>query len=123
MGAFSLPWENRAEVFVRTAAPVLLFVAFSLGAHLGAWYASELVSWILVGLYFTALCWLAVVVHRMVLLQESVVPMSFDAGFLPRFAKFLVASISVSWISGASRAATGGVLPSWQGCCPRCCSF
>src|SRR5262245_26449529 len=82
-GAFALPWAHRGEVLRATGIPLLVIIGCTVtGTHLLA--ADPWVRWVVWGLYFVATAWLAIEVHRLVLL-----PMHAAQGFDSRGLKRL----------------------------------
>jgi hypothetical protein len=70
-GAFSLSWQNRASLFSATSWPLLALIACSLASEVARFSESQVMSWFMYLLYGIATSWLAVTVHRLVLLETS----------------------------------------------------
>jgi hypothetical protein len=70
-GAFSLTWQHRAPLFRATALPMLAVIACSLASDVSRFNQSVALSWALYFLYGVATSWLAVTVHRLVLLETD----------------------------------------------------
>ncbi|HEU5137859.1 MAG TPA: hypothetical protein VFU13_22140 [Steroidobacteraceae bacterium] len=70
-GAFSLSWQNRASLFRATLWPLLALIAVSLFWDLLPRGDSYLAQWLPQFIYLVPFSWLAVTVHRLVLLDEA----------------------------------------------------
>jgi hypothetical protein len=70
-GAFSLSWQNRASLFSATSRPLLALIACSLASEVTRFSQSLTLCWLMYLLYGIATSWLAVTVHRLVLLETS----------------------------------------------------
>ena len=110
-GSFSLPWEHRGPVFRATAMPLLAVIAFSLAGDVVELQQSRAANLTLSLLYLLAVSWLAITIHRLVLLDEPDARPRFDAASLRRLAIFFGVAIGI-WILyvGLVMLITGGVL-------------
>jgi hypothetical protein len=107
-GAFSLPWRHRAEVFRATAIPLLAVIACTLVADFNEVRVAALV---LIVLYGIATSWLAIAVHRLVLLDAPDARARFDMSALRRLAVFFGVVVSL-WVlyQGLTMLISGGIL-------------
>ena len=96
-GAFSLPWEHRGPVFRATAMPLLAVIAFSSLAMSSSFSSrAPRISRCRCSIGL-AVSWLAITVHRLVLLDEPDARPRFDAVSLRRLAIFFGVAIGI-WI-------------------------
>ncbi|HYJ41796.1 MAG TPA: hypothetical protein VEW08_13470 [Steroidobacteraceae bacterium] len=114
-GAFTLPWEHRGSVFRATAAPLLALIACTLAWDLSSFYISGIGRVVLLLIFYLptliAMSWLAVTVHRLVLLEAPDAAMHFDLGFIRRVSTFAAVLFGI-WVlfSGLTLLITSGVL-------------
>jgi hypothetical protein len=93
-GAFVLPWRHRMEVLRHAGVPMAAVILLALLTQtFGA--AGILWAYTLSLLTMAAIAWLAIVLHRLVLLDAPGSPLNFDAVALRRFVIFLLASVVV----------------------------
>ena len=96
LGAFQLPWRYRSDV-VRTAGiPILACIAWTLIWGYAPIKATSLVSWLFALVFIVINSWLALTIHRMVLLDEPGSPLKMDRVALARLARF-VGAVIVTW--------------------------
>jgi len=114
-GAFTLPWEHRGAVFRATAAPLLALIACTLVWELSPYYVSGISRVILSLIIYLptliAMSWLAVTVHRLVLLESPEAVMHFDFAFTRRVSIFAAVFFGI-WVlfSGLTLLIASGVL-------------
>jgi hypothetical protein len=110
-GAFSLTWRHRGDVMRATAMPVLAVIACSLASGLGGFTPTLSANLTMSVIYGIALSWLAITVHRLVLLDEPDARPRFDAESLRRLAIFFGVASGI-WIIylGLTILITSGVL-------------
>jgi hypothetical protein len=110
-GAFTLPWEHRGAVFRATAMPLLAVIACTLVSNIGVFEPTLASGLALSACYGIALSWLAIAVHRLVLLETPKEPERVDARSLRRLVIFFVAIVGI-WILywGLTIVIAGGVL-------------
>jgi hypothetical protein len=96
-GAFALSWRHRSAVARATGLPMLAVMACTLLQNVTGFSASGPVSWTLYFVYCIALGWLAVSVHRVVLLDGDAVRVRLDAVGLVRLGRF-VATMIGAWV-------------------------
>lgn len=96
-GAFALPWQHRAEVARATGLPMLAVIGATLIGGAAGFGQSAAVQWTLYFLYIVALAWLAISVHRMVLLDGAKSLASPGSAALRRLARFVGAMIAL-WL-------------------------
>jgi hypothetical protein len=92
-----LPWAHRADVFRSAGAPILVFLAGALAYHLSAAYGSHPWAWTFTLYNLAAISWLAITVHRLVLLELPGSATNFDVPALRRLGIFLLATLVV-WV-------------------------
>ena len=116
MGAFTLPWEHRGAVFRATAMPLLAVIASTLAVQkISLYFAEEISRQIAYHFLYVpiliAWCWLAITVHRLVLLEAADARMSLDVATLRRLSIFAAAVVGV-WVlfTGLTLLITGVVL-------------
>ena len=97
--AFVLSWVHRKEVIHRCGMPLLVIIGITLvwNSVSPELLANQLFVWTGWGIYAAANCWLALAVHRMVLLDEPGTALRLDSPSLQRFANYLVAAVFV-WV-------------------------
>jgi len=93
-GAFMLPWMHRVDVLRNAGIPLAVVVVVCLctqafGAHGSGW------AWFLYLLTLASIAWLAITVHRLVLLDAPGSFLRFDAVAMRRFVIFLFATLVV----------------------------
>jgi hypothetical protein len=93
--AFVLPWEQRKTISRAIAVPLLVLTAVGLMGEIGAVRAS-LVEWAWLAVYSVAAGWLAVCVHRCVLLDPAAAHAGFTSASWMRVALY-AASIATMW--------------------------
>jgi hypothetical protein len=114
-GAFSLSWQNRASLFRATALPLLAVIACTLAWDLSSLYSSGMARWavyLMLNLpWLIAASWLAISVHRLVLLEGSGAGMNLDLASARRLAIFAATGIGI-WVlfTGLTMLIAGGVL-------------
>ena len=89
--AFALPWKHRTELFRAASLPMLALIAVSLLWEIIPWGNGFLAQWIPHLFYLLVLSWLAVVVHRLVLLEDSGAGGHFDLRFWKRVGVYVLA--------------------------------
>jgi hypothetical protein len=95
-GAFTLAWQNRADFVGPLALPLLAVIACTFAwrqydfDNADAWFISVPVA------YGFAVSWLAIGVHRLVLLEPAMAGPRFDAQSLRRYAVYVAACL-VLW--------------------------
>jgi hypothetical protein len=94
-GAFSLSWQHRVSLFRVTAFPLLALIGASLLWEFLAWNAGYLAQWAPYGIYLAAISWLAVTVHRLVLLDEASAGIHFKASSWKRVAVYVLALAAI----------------------------
>jgi hypothetical protein len=109
-GAFALSWQHRVSLFRATALPLLVLIACTLASAVARVGESDALSWVFYFLYLAATSWLAVAVHRLVLLEESDTA-ALNAQNLKRVLLFVGALVGV-WIlfAGLVLIITSGLL-------------
>jgi hypothetical protein len=113
--AFTLPWEHRGAVFRATALPLLVLIACTLAWDFSAFYSSGMARWaVYLMLYLPTLIagsWLAISVHRLVLLEASDAVMHFEIALVRRLAIFTATVLGI-WVlfTGLTLLIAGGVL-------------
>ena len=121
-GAFSLSWQHRASLFRVSALPMLAVIAFTLAFNVARSEESDLLGWTLYLFYGLATCWLAVSVHRLVLLETSDAS-SLSADNLKRIGLFLAfligvwalyAGLALLIFSGLLNVLIGGYVPTGE---------
>jgi hypothetical protein len=70
-GAFSLSWQHRASLFRATSWPLLALIGCSLASEVTRFSGDQILGWLLFLFYAMATSWLAVAVHRLVLLETD----------------------------------------------------
>lgn len=95
--AFALPFAHRASLARATGLPLLAIIACFLVSSSMAPDAGSASSWGLYFLYIIAISWLAIVVHRLVLLDSPVSSTPIDRPAILRLAKFVGALAGV-WV-------------------------
>jgi hypothetical protein len=110
-GAFSLPWLHRGEVFRATAIPLLAVIACTLVSDTADFNESRVAALLLIALYGIATSWLAIAVHRLVLLDAPDARARFDMPALRRLAVFFGIVVSL-WVlyQGLTMLISGGIL-------------
>lgn len=110
-GAFSLSWQHRGEVFRAAAMPLLALIACSLAADVGVLNQSLAAKLTLNLFYAMALSWLAISLHRLVLLDVPDARAPIDAAGLRRLAIFFGVLVAI-WVLylGLTMLILGGVL-------------
>jgi hypothetical protein len=102
-GAFSLSWQNRAALFRAAAFPMLAVIGVSLFWDFLTWgdgFLAQLTPQIF---YIVALSWLAVTVHRLVLLDEASTQSHFDASNGNRVSVYVLAFTAIGILFLASK--------------------
>ena len=121
-GAFALSWQHRVSLFRATALPMLAVIAFKLAFNVARSDESEFIGWTLHLFYGFATCWLAVEVHRLVLLENSDA-ISASAENLKRIGLFLIflvgvwllyAGLALLIMSGLLNVLVGGYVPAGE---------
>jgi hypothetical protein len=99
--AFSLSWQNRASLFRTTALPLLALIGVLLFWEFLFWGESFAAQWAPHVIYLVVLSWLAVTVHRLVLLEEVISGSHFKALIWKRVAIYVLAfaAIGVSFLA------------------------
>ncbi len=97
--SFVLSWVHRKEVIHRCGTPLLLIIGVTL---LWDSVSEEILRdsaflWTAWGVFAVANCWLALAVHRMVLLDEPGRALAMESASLQRFASFMLAAAFV-WV-------------------------
>jgi hypothetical protein len=95
--AFALPWKHRNEVFRATSLPLLALIALTLCRDMIPWGRSVSVAVAWHSVHLIALSWLAVTVHRLVLLDEARAS-RFDRETLKRVAGYALVFAAI-WIA------------------------
>ena len=110
-GAFSLPWRHRREVFRATAIPLLAVIACTLVSDASDLNGSRVAALLLIALYGIATSWLAIAVHRLVLLDAPDASVRFDIPGLRRLAIFFGIVVSL-WVlyQGLTLLTSSGIL-------------
>jgi len=113
-GAFTLPWEHRGAVFRATAAPLLALIACTLLWELSPYYISGINRFVLFIIVYLptlfAMSWLAVTVHRLVLLEAPEAVMHFDFAFIRRVTIFAAVFFGIwTLFSGLTMLIASGV--------------
>ena len=93
--AFSLSWQNRAALFRAATFPMLAVIGVSLFWDFLTWGDSFLARITPQIFYIVALSWLAVTVHRLVLLDEASARSHFDETNGKRIAVYILAFATI----------------------------
>jgi hypothetical protein len=101
--AFTLPWKHRGELFRAAGLPMLALIGVSLTWDLLLWSESYLAQWAWYLIYLIAFSWLAVTVHRLVLLDETSSSSHFNAVSWKRVAVYVLAFATIGVIFYASK--------------------
>jgi hypothetical protein len=88
LSTFSLSWSHRGDVARTVAIPLLLVVGCTFAWDLAALNASQWGRWVFWVFYLFANSWLAIVTHRMVLMDKPGPPVRFDRAAGKRLALF-----------------------------------
>src|SRR5688572_8481030 len=88
-GAFVLPWRNRIGVMRVAGIPLMLVVAEMLAWHTGVFYELPSGQWIIYLVFSLTLAWLAIGVHRLVLIHGWQPADGFKDWRVSRFAMFI----------------------------------
>jgi len=110
-GAFRLPWEHRGPVFRAAAMPLLAVIACSLAGNIVELQRSVAANVTLSVIYGIAVSWLAINIHRLVLLETPDASAKADAASLRRLAIFFGVGMAI-WILylGLTMLIAGGVI-------------
>jgi hypothetical protein len=87
-GAFALPWRHRGEVARATGLPILGVIACTLLWNVAAGVPMDSAVWTLYFAYCIAISWLAIAVHRLVLLDGEEARTRLDVDGLRRLGLF-----------------------------------
>ena len=96
LGTFTLTWQHRVDVARTIGIPLLVVIACTLAWNLAAMHVSKSGKWVFYAVYLLANCWLAVVTHRMVLMDEPGKPTHFDKAAWKRLFVF-VGLVAALW--------------------------
>jgi hypothetical protein len=88
-GAFALSWRHRGEVARATGLPLLAVIACTLASDLAELGSRGAARWTLYFVYSIAMSWLAISVHRLILLQGPDGHRLTDAAALKRLGRFV----------------------------------
>jgi hypothetical protein len=88
-GAFMLSWRHRAELARATGLPILAIIACTLLWNVAGIAQSNSALWTLHFVYSIAISWLAISVHRLVLLDGDEASARLDAPGLKRLGLFV----------------------------------
>ena len=70
-GSFEYPWRHRAAFARAQAIPALAMIACTLVWDIAARSGSTVLAWMLYGAYVAVCCWIAVICHRLVLINPA----------------------------------------------------
>jgi hypothetical protein len=96
-GAFLLPWRHRGPVFRATGMPLLAVIACSLAGNVVELQQSAAANAALFAIYGLAVSWLAINIHRLVLLEAPDSGGKLDAASLRRLGIFFAVGVII-WI-------------------------
>lgn len=96
LGTFTLSWQHRGDVARTVAIPLLVVIGCTLAWVLAAMHVSKSGKWVFYGVYLLATCWLAIVTHRMVLMEAPGKPTHFDKAAWKRLLIF-VGTVAALW--------------------------
>lgn len=97
-GAFALSWRHRRELARATGLPILAVIACTLIQSAAGLSANRPVQWTLYFVYAIALSWLAISVHRLVLLGDAESKPRLNSVGLKQVGRFVFAMIGI-WLA------------------------
>jgi hypothetical protein len=97
LGAFQLPWRYRSDVLRTAGIPMLACVAWTLIWAYAPIDERSMTGWAFALVFLVINSWLALTIHRMVLLESPGSPLSLDRLALGRLVRFTGAVIAI-WV-------------------------
>jgi hypothetical protein len=97
-GAFTLSWRHRRELARATGLPILAVIACTLAQNVAGLSENRPVQWTLYFIYSIALSWLAVSIHRLVLIEDAAGQEQFSSTALKRLGRFVGTVIGL-WLA------------------------
>jgi hypothetical protein len=113
LGTFTLTWQHRIDVARTIGIPLLVVIACTLAWNLAAMHVSKSGKWVFYAVYLLANCWLAIVTHRMVLMEEPGKPTQFDKAAWKRLFIFAAVVIALWALHTAMRLTMISVASDW----------
>lgn len=95
LNAFVLPFRHIDQVVRQTGVPLALVIALGLASGFANASGSRAWAWALLALYLLSTAWLAVNIHRMVLMESPDSPLRFDAPAMRRLAMFALIGTAI----------------------------
>jgi len=96
-GAFQLPWRYRRDVLRTAGIPILASIAWKLFWGYASIEGNSAAGWAFMLVYIVLSSWLALTIHRMVLLEEPGSPLRLDASATGRLGRFVLTVIAI-WV-------------------------
>jgi hypothetical protein len=111
LGAFQLPWLHRVDVVRNAGIPLLACFGWTLFWGFAPIEDNHTARWLFALVFMALSSWLALTVHRMVLLENPGSPLRLDVEALGRFGRFMLAVV-VIWVAyqGARLLLLSGIL-------------
>lgn len=97
LGAFQLPWRYRADVLRTAGIPMLACIAWTVVWAYAPIEGNRVAGWGFSLVYIVLNSWLALTIHRMVLLEQPGSPLTLDSESLARLGRFAGAVIAI-WV-------------------------
>jgi len=97
-GAFALSWRHRGELARATGLPILAVIACTLAQNLAGLSVNRPAQWTLYFTYSIAVSWLAISVHRLVLIEDGAGREQFSSTALKRLGRFVGTVIGL-WLA------------------------
>ncbi len=97
-GAFALSWRHRSDLARATGLPILAVIACTLAQNLAGLSANRPVQWTLYFVYSIALSWLAISIHRLVLIEDAAGREQSSSTVLKRLGRF-VGTVIGMWLA------------------------
>ena len=97
-GAFAQSWQHRGELARATGLPILAVIACTLLQNVAGLSENRPAQWTLYFVYVIALSWLAISIHRLVLIEDAAGREQFSSTALKRLGRFVGTVIGL-WLS------------------------
>lgn len=96
--AFLLPWKHRTQVLRTAGLPLLVLIGFMLARELPIWGSDSMLFYLLALVECVIASWLAITLHRLVLLDESRALVRLSREDLLRIARYALVLIGL-WVA------------------------
>ena len=97
LGAFQLPWRYRSDVIRRAGIPMLACVLWTVIWSYAPIDGNRVAEWTFALIFLVLNSWLALTIHRMVLLEEPDSSLKLDVVALTRLGRFVLTVVAI-WV-------------------------